>query len=954
MQPTRRRLKQIAALALAATTIAQAHIAQAQTIPWATQIAATPDAQTLPEDRGADGLWQTLRKLHTWASVMMIVAHPDDEDGGMMTYESRGVGARMAMLTLTRGEGGQNAMSSETYDALGLLRTNELLRADQFSGTEQYWSRVADYGFSKTIDEAFQQWGHDRVLYDVVRAVRMNRPLVITSVFTGNVTDGHGHHQVSGEMAQEVFKAAGDSNVFPDQIAAGLRPWSPLKVYARVPGFSIGGDGTHKTMFDYATGKSSPLHLHDYVNNQWMDEVPATNVVIPEGAFDPVLGRSYVQMAREGWSEQKSQNGGGNPPLAGPFDVVYHRYGSLVQTTDHESSFFDGIDVSLVGIASLAHGDSQFLKDAMREIDRHVSRALYGYLPSDPSKIVPDLRDGYLKTKQLIDAVNASPLSADDKANIDHELEIKLVQFNTALAEALGLQVNALVTPRLDFDRNSFFGQSADMTFLHATPGMSFNVRLHVTSAQPWTSGGKLRLARTWLVTPQPVTNEDVKWPVERVGGPGTNVASASDADIFFKIQAPNRAAPTRPYFSRPSIEQPYYNIDDPRWLNRSFAPYPVEGWAEFDYDGVPIRVGQVVQTVHWVHGPGAVYQPLVVLPRLAVRIGAGTGVVPLGSTSFPLTVTVDNEQQEAADSELHLLLPDGWTAEPATAKLHLPANDPAIVTFTVHPASLGNASYTIKAVARTGNYEFSEGVQTVGYTGMRPYYYYHPATYLARGVDVKVAPGLNVGYIMGTGDEVPQALEQIGVHPHLMTADEVLHGDLSRYDAIVLGIRTYAARPELAAANHRLLDYAQNGGTVIVQYNSGEYDHNFGPYPYTLGRSPEKVVDEKAKVTILEPGHPLLTWPNRITNADFDGWVEERGHSFMQSWDPHYIALTEAHDPEQDPQKGGLLYVRYGKGVYIYVAYALYRQTTEAVPGAYRIFANLISAGKNPTAAAK
>jgi len=943
MQPASRRLKLIATFALAATTITQA-----QTVPWATHIAATPDALTLPEDRGADGLWQTLRKLHTRASVMMIVAHPDDEDGGMLTLESRGAGARVAMMTLTRGEGGQNAMSSETYDALGLIRTNELLRADEFSGTEQYWSRVADYGFSKTIDEAFQQWGHDRVLYDVVRAVRLNRPLVITSVFTGNVTDGHGHHQVSGEMAQEVFTAAGDPNVFPDQIAAGLRPWSPLKVYARVPGFSIGGDGPHKTMFDYATGKSSPLHLRDYVNNQWMDDVPATNVVIPEGTFDPVLGRSYVQMSREGWSQQKSQNGGGNPPLPGPFNVDYHRYGSRVETKDQESSFFDGIDVSLAGIATLAHGDTQFLKDGLREIDRYVSRALYAYVPSDPSKIVSDLHDGYLKTQQLIDAVNASALNADDKANVDHELQIKLAQFNTALAEALGLQVNALVTPHMQSDRSPFSGSSAEMTFLHATPGMGFNVRLHVTSAEQWTTGGKLKLAKTWLVTP-----EDEHWPVERVGGPVA--PSAAEADMLFRIEVPSRAEPTRPYFSRPSIEQPYYNILDSdnkatRWLNRSFAPYPVEGWAEFNYDGVPIRVGQVVQTVHWVHGPGGVYQPLVVLPQISVSIGSGAGVVPLGSKLFPLTVTLDNEQQSAADGELHLQLPDGWTAEPAAEKFHLPANDPDTVTFTIHPTSLMDASYTIKAVARSGNYEFSEGVQTVGYPGVRPYYYYHPATYRAHGVDVKVAPGLNVGYIMGTGDEVPQALEQIGVHAHLLTADEVLHGDLSQYNAIVLGIRTYAARPELGVANRRLLDYAQNGGTVIVQYNSDEYDHNFGPYPYKMGRSPEKVVDEKSKVTILDPNNPLMSWPNKITDADFNGWVEERGHSFMDSWDPHYTALTETHDPGQDPQKGGLLYARYGKGAYIYVAYALYRQMTEAVPGAYRIFANLVSAGADRT----
>lgn len=938
MQPFSRRLKLIATLALAATTIAQS-----QTVPWATKISATPDAQTLPEDRGADGLWQTLRKLHTWASVMMIVAHPDDEDGGMLTLESRGVGARVAMLTLTRGEGGQNAMSGEEYDELGLIRTNELLRADEFSGTEQYWTRVVDYGFSKTIDEAFDKWGHDRVLYDVVRAVRMNRPLVVTSVFTGNVTDGHGHHQVSGEMAQEVFKAAGDPNVFPDQIAEGLRPWSPLKMYARFFSFAISGEGAHKTMFDYATGKSSPLHLRDYLNDKWMDQVPATNVVIPEGTFDPVLGRSYVQMSREGWSEQKSQNGGGNPPLPGPFDVGYHRYASRVETKDQETSFFDGIDVSLPGIASLAHGETQFLKDGLKEIDRCVTRALYAYIPSDPSKIVPDLHDGYLKTQQLIDAIKASSLSADDKANVNHELNIKLAQFNTALAEALGLQVNALVTPTLQSDRSPFSGSSAAMTFLHATPGMDFNVRLHVTSAGEWSPGGKLRLAKTWLVTP-----EGENWPVERVEGP--IASSASEADILFNLHVPSKAAPTRPYFSRPNIEQPYYDINDKRWLNRSFAPYPVEGWAEFNYDGVPIRIGQVVQTVHWEHGPGAVYQPLVVLPQISVSIGAGAGVVPLGEKSFPLTVTLHNEQSTAAEGDLHLELPDGWTADPATAKFSLPANDPDTVTFTVHPSSLSaDATYTIKAIARSGNFEFSEGVQKVGYPGVRPYYYYYPATYRARGIDVKVAPDLKVGYIMGTGDEVPQALEQIGVHPRLLTDDDILHGDLSQYDTIVLGIRTYAARPALAGATKRLLDYVKNGGNVVVEYNSYEYDHDYGPYPYKLGRSPEKVVDEKSKVKILEPGNPVMSFPNRITEADFEGWVEERGHSFMESWDPHYTPLTETHDPGQDPQKGGLLYARYGKGTYIYVAYALYRQMTEAVPGAYRIFANLVSAGHAP-----
>jgi LmbE family N-acetylglucosaminyl deacetylase len=238
----------VPALALA-LCVAFTASASAQVTPWQTQFIASPDAHTLPEDRGADGLAQTLKKLHSWASVMIIVAHPDDEDGGMLAMESRGLGARTALMTLTRGEGGQDAMSSATNDALGLIRTNELLLCDQYSGSQQFFSSVADFGFSKTIEESEKKWDLNRVLYDVVRAVRLYRPLIVSSTFTGNITDGHGQHQVSGKAAQLAFKMAGDPNVFPDQIAAGLRPWSPLRVYERAPFVPV----TSKGMYDYAT-----------------------------------------------------------------------------------------------------------------------------------------------------------------------------------------------------------------------------------------------------------------------------------------------------------------------------------------------------------------------------------------------------------------------------------------------------------------------------------------------------------------------------------------------------------------------------------------------------------------------------------------------------------------------------------------------------------------------------
>src|SRR5579872_3929718 len=283
-------------------------------------------ALPLPEDRGEAALEQSLKRLRTTASLMTIVAHPDDEDGALLTYLSRGLGVRCSSFTLTRGEGGQNAMTADTYDALGIIRTNELLKADQYYGAKQLWGTEADFGFSKTQEEAFQKWGHDRVLYDAVLAVRRERPQVIVSTFIGGITDGHGQHQVSGEIAQEVFKAAPDPNVFPDQLkpvsegGLGLQPWQPLAVYSRTPFAPV----TSKGMFDYATGKWSPARFHNYVTGEWSTTAPSSDAQISVGTLDLTLGQTYAQIANEGWGEQKSQYGGANPALRGPETGSYH------------------------------------------------------------------------------------------------------------------------------------------------------------------------------------------------------------------------------------------------------------------------------------------------------------------------------------------------------------------------------------------------------------------------------------------------------------------------------------------------------------------------------------------------------------------------------------------------------------------------------------------------------
>jgi LmbE family N-acetylglucosaminyl deacetylase len=899
------------------------------------RVRASVTEDPLPVNKGALALEQSLIKLRTRASLMMIVAHPDDEDGGMLTYESRGMGARVAMLTLTRGEGGQNLMSGDFDDALGLVRTQELLAADRYMGVDQMFGTEVDFGFSKTKEESFAKWTHERVLYDAVRAVRLYRPLVVTSVFVGGPTDGHGQHQVSGEMAQEMFEAAGDPKVFPEM---GLEPWSPLKVYARTPFARI----SEKGMFDYATSKYVPVRFYNYVTKTWSNEAPKANVVVHEGEMSTLLGMSYVQFARKGLALQKTQIGAGvRLAPAGAFDVSYHRYGSRVKTGDSEHSFFDGVDVSLEGIATLAPSDQE-LRPTLKTIDEYAARAAAVFSADAPERCAPELRDGLKALDALIAKVETSGLPKLEKTNVLHELRVKRVQFNDALVQALGLRIVA----RMETGK-------ANECSSALTPGCTAHVptkvvndgKVAVTVVSDFLSptGSSAGSERTWV--PAPGTAKIEPGKIE----PGKTLESSfergwpSGTVVTGRAPDTKRDPTTRPYFWRKSIEQPYYDVSDPALRLAPQTP-PESFWVRTSYNGVPLLMGQVVLAPK--SNENDVDRPMAVIPSLSVAIWPRAGIIPLTEKSFMVSVDVRSDEQHSLSGETRLELPQGWSSEPGSAAFSFShAGEAKTVSFRVTPGALAEKVYALKAVAETANGTTSEGFRAVGYKGLTPTNMYTAATYRARGVDVKVAAGLKVGYLPGTGDEVQASLENIGIHANTLTMDDIAGGRLSGYDIVVLGVRAYAANPGLAAANGQLLNYAKNGGVVIVQYNLGQFD--YGPYPCSLGNA-EKVVDEADAVHLLTPENPVLDWPNKISEKDFDGWVEERGHGFMESWDPKYVAPLETHDPGQDPQKGGLLVAKTGKGAYVYVALALYRELPEGVPGAYRLFANLLSLGKD------
>jgi LmbE family N-acetylglucosaminyl deacetylase len=911
-----------------------------------------PDlADTVPINHGAPALQQLLSKLRTRASFMLIVAHPDDEDGGTLTYLSRGQGARVAMLTLNRGEGGQNLMSADFDDALGLIRTQELLAADRYMGVDQFFGTEVDFGFSKTKEEAFAKWTHDRVLYDAVRAVRLYRPLVIASVFIGAPSDGHGQHQVSGQIAQEVFSAAGDPKVFPDQIASGLQPWQPLKVYARVPFARIDLEG----MFDYATNQYAPARFINYVTGKVTTTVPKANVVVPEGTADPLLGGlSYVQFARQGLALQKSQIGQ-NVRLAptGKFDVSYHRYGSRLNQPDGDDSsletgFFEGIDTTLPGIATLAPGASPtmqgILKVGLRDIDNSVAEAQADFSPLHPDRAANRLREALIEADRLLGEVERSTLPIGEKTDLLHELRIKRVQLNNALVLAHGLTLEAIVKQPATPDPSA----PSDVLTTQVTAAF------HLTISE--SGQGTLTLKDANLSVP----------------GSSTTLFTSKDGvllkpntELEHAVVLNGGLPATRPYFARPDIEQPYYDITDPALRNAPATPAPFKVTAHIDDQGVALELSSNVSA----RNNSSPSQPLVVVPPVSVNFLNKFGIIPLSEkehlvwvearvpisqcTRLSRDISPPRCQRDADEGKVHLNLLPGWQAEEDPA--HEPVAHGSTLSqydgFTLHPPPLTDGSkVAITAFVSWNGKDYAEGFRPVGYAGLvYTNQFTAPATYQATAVDLQIPAHLAVGYVKGTGDEVSQCLAPLlGGHVVDIPIPDLTAENLKRFDAVILGVRAYEAHPELAAANSALNAYAAAGGIVIAQYNTGRLPANTGPYPLSPGDS-EKVVEEDAPVQILAPENPLFTWPNHITSADFDHWIEERGHGFMGTWDSHYTALLETHDAGQQPQRGGLLVAHTGRGAWIYLGLALYRQLPEGIPGPYRLLANLISAAKNP-----
>jgi LmbE family N-acetylglucosaminyl deacetylase len=891
------------------------------------------DTRPLPEDLGAVHLAQLLTKLKTTARLMQVVAHPDDEDGGMLTLESRGKGVDVTLFTVTRGEGGQNKFGAESSDELGILRTLELLEADKYYGVEQRFSHVTDFGFSKTADETFSKWhGHDIALGDLVRAIRTFRPDVLVARFSGTTRDGHGHHQASALLTIEAFRAAADPNKFPEQIKEGLQPWQAKKLYV----------GNPPRMF-----QGGNVADEDYT------------VKLNIGEYSPLLGMSYTQFALEGLAHQTSQGTGGIRVPPGPRYTYYKLTDSAPDkpTGTHEQDFFDGIDTSLVGLAKVIgeqEGDAPFLAPALASITKHIEEANKLFSLQDPAACAPPLLAGSKELDTLIDQIEKSHLSAASKESLLVSLSTKLNQFHAAAAEALGLYFEFTVDPPGPPPGPSYFPRM-EQTISIATPGQMLSVtgRVYNRGKVP------LRLRSVHLQNPllmeSPPSGSVVGATIfaEKDGKP---LAPGETETVQYRFVVPAYAEFTRPYFSRTNPEtETVYNLEDKpsypaRFLvTRPWMQYPLGAFAVIGTDQGTTEIHAVAKIKFVDPTLGQSERPLMVGPPISVLLTSPVVVAPVGGAGkAEIGVSVRSNVQSPVHAKLRLETPQGWKVEPVEIAVELDHDgDLNNYNFQVTPQNLHEGTYKVTARAEYNGKQYAEGFKIISRPDLDSYPAYRPATENVQAVDVKLPPQLKVGYLMGAGDEIPTVLQSVGVNTSLITSQELATGDLSRYGTIVVGIRAYDTRTDIREHNRRLLDYVNNGGTLIVQYNQSIGLFNEGHYtPYPATAANLRVTVEEAPVEILAPEEQIFNWPNKITQKDFDGWVQERGLYFMGQWDPQFKPLLASNDPGEPSQKGGLLLAHYGKGIYIYSAYGFSRQLPAGVPGAIRLFVNLLSAG--------
>ncbi len=807
-------------------------------LPAAAQTLAPPaTGQSLPD------VLEAIQRARVTTRILYVTAHPDDESSSVLTYLARGLGADVALLSITRGEGGQNALGPEQGPPLGILRTEELLAATRTYGVRLYFTRAPDFGYSKTPEETLKVWG-DTALDDMVRVIRTFRPHVIINNW-GGVRTGHGHHQAAGILTPRASAAAGDPRAFPHQLEEGLDTWKPALL------LQLSRD-------DASGGLRLPL-----------DEI------------SPLWGKTYREIGLGGFVHHRTQGIAGF--LNSPF---LRRLISLV-----------AVDGAKLEPAQLAFSLSQLAdhlpmyEAGVKQADRRLAAAREDGLRLDWAAAGRELAAAALGIAELRGQLTEVSDSAEYR--LREELRRVAQRIDTALAAAVALRVEAQA------DRSEIVG------------GETFTVRVRVQRRGEVPGGfGKLSL----ILPPG--------WSVNK------EEAEPSGA-VRFTVAIPKDAKA-------------------PRSANDWMLPWPpalVEARVrlrvgEYAFDvAVPVTAQRATSTrvdtllLALVPAVTMALEPrqfVIIEQRPPKTLELLARVRHYGTASAKVTVGVD--------------APDGWRSSPPQGLEFNRAGDQLVRFNVTLPAKVSAGKYSLGAWATLDGEKFRTALEPL--PSLPTYLWSEPSVTRVEAFPVAVPEGLRVGYVAAENDPIPAALVQLGVQVELLDPVALAFSDLRRFDAIAIGIRAYELREDLARANQRLLDYAAAGGTLVVQYQRENVWTALKPAPYqaAIGQPTVRITDENSPVRFLAPEHPVLNFPNKISQEDFKGWVQERGLYFWSQFDSRYQPLLGLRDPGEEEVTGGLVCARVGKGVYIYTGLAFFRQLPEGVSGAYRLIINLLS----------
>ena len=789
-----------------------------------------------------------LKKLPVLGSVLYIAAHPDDENTRLLTYLANEKLYRTGYLSLTRGDGGQNLIGDEQGIDLGLIRTQELLSARRIDGAEQFFTRAFDFGFSKSSEEAFRFWGHDKILSDVVWVIRKFQPDIIIARFPEDSRAGHGHHAASGILAREAFDAAADPTKFPEQLSLGVSIWQAKRLLWNT--------------FNFGSG-----------NTQSEDQFK-----IDVGMYNPLLGKGYGEIAALSRSQHKSQGFGVSAQRG-----TVTEYFTTIKGDQPVNDLMDGVTTNWERVN----------KNNLSKLSVNIAA---NFSAEHPEKSVPalvnlynlvlSLSEGYWKTQ-------------------------KLKELKNCIKAASGLFLEATT--------NSQFGVQGDSARITATANNQLGLNL---SAMGVSIGDQHYL----LGTLNKNNNQSI----------AKNIF-LSDADV----------KNAQPYWLSLPMDKGSFNVADRQKIGMA-ENTPIQVNFDVTIEGTAFTFTQPVRYKYTDPVRGELNQPFTILPVADVKFEKDIYLLK-NKDSLHVDMRVIPNIDMQGDFQLQASLNDKQGAILNKKDFSLKSiskEKPVLIEVQLPQSNLSSATATVQATISSG---FSVGSKTykrvINYDHIPSIVYQKEAITKSVFADIKIS-GKLVGYIPGAGDKVPQALQEMGYQVVLLSEIDIKAGKLNQYDAIVTGVRAYNTNDWMNNVYDALMDYVKEGGILLCQYNTsnqiGPVKAKISPYPFTITRG--RVTDEEAKVNFLLPNHPALNYPNKISEKDFEGWIQERSIYNSGISDPAFQRILSMKDPSESEQDGSLIIANYGKGRFIYTGLVFFRELPAGVSGAYRLFANLIA----------